>query len=282
MAVIGEGCSSRGFAVAGVALAILATALSACGEGVAYTGSLQFSTGEYIFTERTNSVYLFSGVAVSSGRLSLTTSVPLILQSTPWVSYGGAGMIPSGGAQHSQVDGRARGRRVVIPDTSEFEQIGLGDPLMRVDVKLIKEGKTIPSVHLAAEAKVPLADVDQGFGTGEWDYGGGVSLAKTVGNNFVFVDMIYWVLGDLPDLELGDPLAYSIALGRPLAGGKFAVLASLSGYTEITDDTDPPAQLGLALTYRLASGRNLSGGAVFGLTESSPDFLLSFGWEIGL
>lgn len=268
--------------MAGVVLAILATASSVTGQEITYTGSLQFSTGDYIFTERTNSFYLFSGLAVSAGPLGVSASIPVIMQSTPWVSYGGTGMIPSGGIQHSEVGQRKRGRKVALPDTIESEDVGLGDPLLRADVELLKAGKILPSVHIAAQLKVPLTDVDQGFGTGEWDYGGGVSLTKAVGGNFVFVDVTYWVLGDLPDLELQDPVAYSVTLCRPLTGGRFAVLASFLGYTEIIEDADPPAQVNLALTYRLASGRSLSASMVFGVRESSPDFSVSLGWRIGL
>jgi len=282
MAIIGKDHSCRGFAVAGVVLAILATASAVTGQEITYTGSLQFSTGDYIFTERTSSFYLFSGLAVSAGPLGVSAIIPVIMQSTPWVSNGGTGMIPLGGTQHSEVGQRKRGRKVALPDTIESEDVGLGDPLLRADVELLKAGKILPSVHIAAQLKAPLADVDQGFGTGEWDYGGGVSLTKAVGGNFVFVDVSYWVLGDLPDLELQDPVAYGVTLGRPLAGGKLAVLASFLGYTEIIEDADPPAQVGFALTYRLASGRSLSASMVFGLTESSPDFSVSLGWRIGL
>jgi len=282
MAVIGKDYLSRGFAVAGVVLAILATASVVTGREITYTGSLQFSTGDYIFTERTGSFYLFSGLGVSAGPLDVSANIPLIVQSTPWVSYSGTGMIPSGGKQYSEVGQRKRGKRIALPDTIESEDIGLGDPLLRLDVELLKAGKTIPSVRLAAQVKAPLTDVDQGFGTGEWDYGGGLSIAKTLAGNFVFVEATYWFLGDLPELELKDPITYSFGLGRPLANSKFSALASFSGSTEILDDVDPPAQVGIALTYQLDSRRSLSGSLMFGVRESSPDFSVVFGWRIGL
>lgn len=260
----------------GMAFAISTTATVILGQEVTYNGSLQFATGNYIFSERTNSVYLFSGLSVSTGRLQVSANIPVIMQSKPWVSYSGVGQIPSGDKQHED------GRGVTLPDTTQYDEIGLGDPLLHAGVEVLKAGKVFPSVHLVAEFKPPLANADRGFGTGEPDYGAGMSLAKAVGRNFAFVDITYWVLGDLPDLELKDPVAYSVAVGRPLANGKYSVLVSFSGYTEILNDVDPPAQVGIGLTYRLDSGPSLTGSLAFGVTDSNPDFSVAFGWDIGL
>jgi len=268
-------------AVAGVLFVTLAAASSALGASVAYTGSLQFATGNYIFDQNTNGYYFFNGLSFSAGPFSFSGSLPMIFQSTPYVSYSGVGILPSGGSESSAVNGRQGRGQVVLPEPVDFEQFGLGDPLLHMDLEVFKEGKLIPSVRLMAEIKVPLADVDKGFGTGEWDYSGGLSISKALGKTFVFVDLSYWIMGDLPELELKDTLSYSIALGQSLAGGKFALLASYSGYTQIIADVEPPSIIGLGLSYRIDSKKSFIVNSTFGLTESTPDFSVSLGWRIG-
>lgn len=273
--------------VVGVALAIPATVTPAIAQDVAYSGSVQFSTGEYIFAQRTHSLYLVNGLTGSQGRLTLNASVPLILQSTPWVSYAGGGLVPSGGTQHGEVSGHmGRGRfdrdGVRLADTTSYEEIGLGDPLARLDLEVLRGSGSLPAIRVNVSAKAPIADLDRGFGTGEWDYSAGLSITRGFGTTFVFVDVAYWVLGDLPDLELQDPVAYSLAVGRALGAGRWGLLGSISGFTRILPDTDPPLHVGLGLSRILEARRSLSAGVSFGLTESSPDVSASFGWRIGL
>lgn len=271
-------------AVAGSAIALPAAASVAVAQ-VTYSGSVLYATGEYIFTERTSSFYFFNELSASFGRVTVGASVPLIAQNTPWVSYGGGGMIASGGMEHDSV-GSQMGRHgpggVSLPDTAPFDQVGLGDPVGRVDVELWRERGVLPAVRGTAIAKAPLADMDRGFGTGGWDYGGGLSLAKTVGRTLLFADATYWVLGDLPDLELKDAVTYGLAVGLPLAAAKWGLVASFTGSTRVVAGTDPPAQIGVGLTRYLHAGRSLTASASLGLSESSPDLSVSFGWRVAL
>jgi len=271
---------------AGALWGALAAAVPATGQEVAYNGSVQYATGDYIFSERTHSVFFFNGLALSAGRLRISASVPVILQSTPWVSYTGGGVLPSGGPEHEVVRRGMGGRRdrepVVLPDTASFEELGVGDPVAHAEIELLPDRGALPALRLTGDVKFPLADVDRGFGTGEWDYAGGVSLSKVIGGTLVFGNVTYWVLGDLPDLRLKDPIAYSLGVGRPLPGGRVGVLLTFSGYTEVLDDVAPPAQLSLGVSYLLSGGRSVIGSASFGLSETSPDLSLSVGWHLPL
>lgn len=271
----------------GLAVAGLVAPHPACGQVVAYNGSLLFATGDYIFSERTQTLFLFNGVTGSMGRFRVSASVPVILQSTPWVSYAGGGMIPSGGMEGSEVNRQMRGHggrqgSVVLADTVAYESLGIGDPLLGAGLELVRGGPVAPSVTLSVQAKVPLADVDRGFGTGEWDYGGGLALARPIAAALVLVDLTYWWMGDLPELELKDALGYSLAVGWSLGRGRYGLLASYSGYTEIVEGSDPPAQLGLGLSVLLGDGKSLVGNAALGLTSSAPDVSLSIGWRLPL
>lgn len=289
---------------------------------VVYSGSFQYATGTYLFTERTNSAYFLNGLAVQAGALRVSANLPVIYQSTPWVSYTTGGGVPTGGPQQGEVQdslgGRmggplalgsyARGmnapaasgigaatsprsmpaptamsRRFTLPDTASFDQVGVGDPTFRVDVDLVRPGRSDVTVTLSGQVKAPVADPERGFGTGEWDGGGALSVAGRVGGSvLLFGEVGYWVLGDMPELELQDPVSYSVGIGHALGDGRVSLLASLSGYSRILADTDPPLDVGGAIGYRIAEGRSLNLGLTIGLSESSPDFAVSAGWRTRL
>lgn len=178
--------------------------------------------------------------------------------------------------------GHMGGRRASLPDTASYAAAGLGDPSVQARVALLEDRPGPLSLAAVGHVKVPLADASRGFGTGAWDIGAGLALSKALGKRFVFLDLTYWWLGDLAELELQNALGYSAAFGQPLFGGKLAALLSISGYTEILDGVAPPVQAGLGLTYWLRGGHGLSATAAFGLTEATPDLSFGVGWRVAL
>lgn len=276
------------FRVLGIALVVLAgAAVRPCptpAQTVTYSGAAQYASGEYIFSERTHSVYLSNGLDVSTDRLDLSVSVPIIFQSSPWVSYSLVGGIPSGGPQQRAMGGRhgagsggqgprgttmagpaaergddpQRGRQpgetLVLPDTTSYTDVGVGDPSTRVDLHLLRDGP------------FPL----------------GLSLVKQLGPWVLFGDAVYWWLGDMRDVVLQNAVAYSASVGRAFANGRLGLLASLSGYTsEIIKNVDPPLQAGLGLNYSRAQGKyGLNGSLTIGLTESNSDVSVGLGWHV--
>lgn len=269
---------------AGAALAVLAVSVVASVKAeVYYTGTAQFATGNYIFSQRTNSFSIYNGLGVNSGALNFSLSVPLVYQSTPWLSLSGTHFIPSGGTQHTMVRHRMGmpGQTVLI-DTTKYHHIGLGDPFLHAEARLLQERSVVPSISLTGDVKPPLANPSNGFGTGEWDWAAGVSLAKKLGPVFGFASLSYWVLGDMSGLELKDPLAYSLSLGRPLAGDKYAVMASISGESRVIANTEASTIFSLMGSRNLTPQTSLSLSLGFGLTNSAPDFSLGLGWRTGL
>lgn len=260
----------------------LAAAVPAAGATLTYTGSVQMARGTYIFTQPTSGYFVFNGLSFASGPFTLTASIPLIYQSTPYVSYTGVGVLPSGGTESSVVSQRQGREPVVLPEVVEYRQYGVGDPLIAAGLRLWKDTAAVPAVELTARVKLPLADVDQGFGTGQTDYSAGVSVSKRLGNVFLFADAAYWVLGDLPELELQDVWAYGLSIGHAFSGGKYTLMASYSGYTEVIADVAPPSSLALGFSVKVGAMSSLILNAAFGLSESSPDLSLSLGWAIGL
>ena len=305
----------RRHAAAGVGGALLAALILVApplrGQEIYYDGSLQFSTGDYLFTERTNSAYLFSGLRIDWDRVTLSADLPVIWQSTPWVSYAGGGPIPSGGPQHGEVGDTLRRRgggpgggsgpggdasgpggsvagavtdRGSIPlrDTVTYDEVGAGDPTLRLAVELLSGDRGALSVTLSGTVKAPLADPDAGFGTGEWDGGAVLGLSRRLGQAFLYADVGYWVYGDMPGVELADPVTYSAGVGLVPGGGRMGLLASVSGSSRILEGTDPPLELGLGVNFGFPERRSLGATISLGLTESSPDFSAGLGWSLGL
>jgi hypothetical protein len=269
----------RPIAAAGVLALTLAAFVPAGAAELTYTGSLQFATGNYIFTERSTGLYLFSGITALKSPFSFSASIPIILQNTPWITYTGSGLLPSGGTRETEDDTRGRVR---LPDTTDYADLGLGDMFLRGDLELVSMRGLRPGLQISGSVKVPFADPYEGFGTGEWDAGLGLSTSISAGGFLFLAEGIYWFLGDLPGLELKDVLSYGLSAGRLFSGGSIGLIASFIGYTRTIDDVDPPMQASLGFTYLQDSGRSLNGSCAAGLTESTSDISVSFGWQIPL
>ncbi|NIQ58309.1 MAG: hypothetical protein GWN85_34065, partial [Gemmatimonadetes bacterium] len=170
---------------------------------VVYSGSLQYATGSYVFAERTHSAYLMSGLGVEAGRFELRGSVPVIFQNSAVVTYVQGSPLPTGGPDHDAVrrrepgttiptHGRGRmggggggmslrpalrsgeaGQQAQATDSVAFADeltTNLGDPLIQASAGLYSSTGIVRSLRVSGGAKVPVADLDSGVGTGEWDY----------------------------------------------------------------------------------------------------------------
>jgi hypothetical protein len=84
----------------------------------------------------------------------------------------------------------------------------------------------------------------------------------------------------MPDLELQDPISFSIGLSRSLAQGKWLLNTTLSGFTEIINDYEPPLNAGIGIGYFVSSKVALNSTFTMGLTESSSDAAIGLGWSV--
>jgi hypothetical protein len=161
-------------------------------------------------------------------------------------------------------------------------QMDVGDALLQAGIDLHRGLGAVRGLSVSALAKAPLADAESGVGTGEWDYGAGLSLELGAGRTFLLADASYWVVGDLPDLPLRNTLWYAASVGRSLGTGAWSVLGSVTGGTAIIESAEPPLSVGVGLGYTPESTRSFNMGVSFGLTESSPDVSSYVGWRIPL
>ena len=277
---------------------------------VEYTGGVQSATGEYLFTERTTSFALLNGLSLAVGRVRLSATLPVLYQNSTAVTYIGGVPVPTGGPDAGAVRQREPGRKVpmgsgphgpgqgghgqagvVAADETPTAQlvaapgdyrVDVGDPLLQVGVALHDGGGILRTVGVHALAKAPLADVESGVGTGEWDYGAGVSVGLGGVRTFVLADVSYWIVGDMPDLPLRNPLSYAVSVGRSLGDGRWSVLGSVLGATTMIEGADAPVSVGLGVGFAPRSTHGFNLGVSVGLTESAADVSSFLGWRVAL
>lgn len=278
-------------------LALVTGADPVLGQEVRWTGTVSFSEGEYVFSEPTRTLSLYTGLNLAWGRLDVGGSLPVVMQNSQLVSQLGGMPMPTGGPDHEVVGGRRPGETlgtrghgqggggmIMMPDTvvtyrNEFSTT-LGDPFFTAGMTLREGTGTLRSIRTHVSAKAPVRDVDSGVGTGEWDVGAGASAFTAFGGAYAFVDLSYWWYGDMPGLELADGLSYGVGLSRGILNARGSVMASFYGAHAIIDTMDRPAAIGLGLSYVPTLGRSLSAGLTIGLSEASPDFSVYTGWSL--
>lgn len=282
---------SARFSLKGVLFPLLCLALLVGGprwasaQRVTVSTSGQYASGDYIFTEETDLFAWTTEVGVSRGRLYAGVSVPVIAQSTPWISYTGGGFTPSGGPQHAVVGGGRRGpqrgRRapIALPDTESYRRTGLGDPQFRLAVDVVQLDTLGVNVQVTGALKPPLADTDAGFSTGAWDGGLGVVASRSFQHWIVIAEGTYWWLGDLEALRLRNGLTYSLAVGQTFFRGRWGLLASIAGATRVIDDVDPPVSVNGGLSFMPGSW-GVSATVSSGLSEGAANWSAGLGTHV--
>lgn len=285
-------------------LAAAATAQGVAAQTVTYNGSLSWSRGSYIFTDPTSSFWLSSGLSLRAGPVSLSASVPVIVQNSGVVSFVAGRPLPTGGESSAVVRRRQAGEpigtrsgrsgapgmgstpvagfdstTVVFRDSYETQ---VGDPMLRGSMELHSGLGSVRSVSVDVSAKPPLRSVESGVGTGAWDVGGGASIVLGSGATLLFADVSYWSFGDLEDLELGSGVTYGVSVSRSFSSGKTALMASLTGASAVVETMEAPVAAGLGLSFLPRPGRALSAGVSVGLSEAAPDVSVYVGWSVRL
>lgn len=267
-------------------------AVAAPAQSLSYVGGLQYATGDFIFTQRTWSAYLSNGLAWSAGRFRASASVPLVAQPAGWLQYSGAGvMVPTGGmagsvtgpsSSRSSMGSGMNGGTMTPSSGMPFSRIGVGDPIGRVEMALSRADAEHLAVSLVGAAKAPLAGVSNGFGTGEWDVGAGLSSAAKVASLSVFAEAVYWKLGNPPGASLRNAVAFALSIGRPLPRSRWSVLGTVSGASSLWTGLEAPVQAGMGVGYLLESGSSVFATAAAGLTRTAPAISTGLGWRVPL
>ncbi|MBI5442441.1 MAG: hypothetical protein HY900_14655 [Deltaproteobacteria bacterium] len=248
---------------------------------VVYGLTSEVASGTYGLSERTVTVLVEPFVGLAGIRWRATAWLPVTYRSTPFVTYSGHMMVPTGGQRwhedgHEPHHGPGGDHQVPPPSTIEYQRVGFADPLLRVDWSLRARGWAAGLGAFVA-IKPPLANESEGFSTGAWDGGAGIVFARRLGSTDIWGEISYWRLGDTATLELEDTVAASLLVRLPLSWRFLDVAATARASTAAVSDPGAPVELGVVLTRPGRSG--LPTLAVrFGVTSSSPDVVVSLAW----
>jgi hypothetical protein len=267
---------------------------------IVYAGSLRMATGTYLFTERTTGVVLLSAVEFGTGPVRASVSVPVISQSTTWISYL-AVPVPSGGNQSAGVGEQIRrgaaaagkgpgtvsagtsgpsATLVSLPVEAAAGRTGVGDVIVRASYRATPDDAST-AVRVHGAFKPALASVEDGFGTGASDSGVGVTVAHLAGRHQIAVATEFWHLGDMPGLPLNNTLAYRVGYDGFSGSSHWSASGAFSGWTTILDGVDPPMDISVGVTRHFSTTkRSVGATAAFGLTSSSPDVTVSLEWRL--
>jgi hypothetical protein len=268
-----------------------------------YEGSAGLATGSYIFTTRTSSWHVATGLALGAGPVTLRATLPVFYQNSTLIATTGTGLVPTGGSSGGAVaDSGARrsvgtSRRLAVASPVVFSvaaglagdpvevptsaadgyQWATGDPVVGLTVAALRSGRL--GLSVGASAKIPVTDTAS-FGTGAWDFGGTLSSSLLLSAHFfVGFDVGYWAMGDTPALDLDNPvllggsLSYLSLSGWSISAGVSGSTPVIAGFAESVSAT-----LGVLRSGRAGLGVLLTAG----LTETAPDIAVALSWRLGL
>ena len=192
--------------------------------------------------------------------------------------------MPSGGMPgHGGGGGMGSGMMAGADGMRGSMHAGVGDPLVRADAVLLRSADARRELRLAVATKVPFARPEGGVGTGEWDFGAGMSSATAFSGTFLFADATYWQTGRPDSVPLRNALAYALAAGRPvIASGRLALLASVSGSTPLLRGIQAPVSVGLLLSHVSSANRVLGVTLSLGVTRTAPKAVVGLAWRVML
>ncbi len=249
---------------------------------ITVSGLLKWNSGNYVYSDITNTTYLYPTLRYKTDFYFVSVGLPFIAQNTDLITHMGYGIIPSehGHGDQSSDDGHNHGMFSGGHMGDHAMNRAVGDLFLNMGMTMVKEGDNIPALSFTALVKLPTAGTDQNLGTGELDYGIGISARKNMGFVYGFWDINYYLLGDPQEIELMNPIGFGLGIGKPLLNGKLSFLAYYYGYTEILKGVEPPREITLNTNYHINPMYQINGGISFGFSESSPDLGLFIGSSV--
>ncbi len=306
----------RSLAVVGMLALVPAAGSALLAQRLEYTAALSASRGSFIFADPTTSWVFDQGLVLAAERWRLGLNVPLVTQNSSALTYIGGMPLPTGGPDAGAVRDRTGGTTIgtrrrggggsgagaallmgapiatasasALADSGFVASPGayttnLGDPVLSAATELAFGASGTTRIGGQLLAKLPVATPSSGVGTGEFDYGAGLSFSAVGRRTFFFADVSHWMLGDMPDLPLRDITSGALGVGVTFGEmGRVSTLASVSGATAIVGTMDAPLSAGLSLGIAAGERRYFTVGAAAGLSESAPDWSLSVGWRRSL
>ena len=257
--------------------------------GWSINSSLQYASGNYLSTERLNSLYLYGGVRYDAYNYSVALSIPVIVSNGQNVSQFGNIIIPnhmgSGTSGMGGTGGHGGGHMIGnenLLTTSSSENFGIGDLYLYANYNLLDQFTSPLGFSLGCYVKFPTASTANGFGTGKFDFSLSATIRKNLGEFLVYASGGYIFLGKPANVDYKDPFTFNLGVGKFFGDGNVSALLSYSLYSKILDAYQTPQQLSLGIN--IISNEKITytfiGSA--GLSNSAPDYVFSAGLKYNL
>lgn len=151
---------------------------------------------------------------------------------------------------------------------------GLGDAVVTLSRNVYEDRAGRMLVDLTGKVKLATADETKCLGTGENDFYVQGDLSKGFGSIGLFGTLGWRKMGDPPGVSFKDPLYYSIG-GTYRASAERSMGIAYDYRQPVLSGRDPLSEATLFLSHRFDRTLKLQGYAMFGFSDSSPD------WAIG-
>lgn len=274
---------NKGAAILAAAITLLVpTWLYAAQTG--YTAGLgfEYATGDYGTGIRTDAIYVPFTVSVyPTERIDFSAEIPYVYQSTSAVvagefmgmrQGGGMGSLSAVGAMTGSGMGSGTGPTTTASAADlHNSQSGLGDITLRAGYILLPEGDHTPSIRPNVSLKIPTADKNRFLGTGAFDEGVGVELAKWFGNLLTDGEIGYTFQGSSSVLAVKDYLYYNLGIGYQLAP-RLLPMFILKGTTPPVEGASARLEARLRVKYMLTEHTGLDAYVAKGIAQASPDY----------
>lgn len=227
--------------------------------GWSINSSFQMTRGDFITGNTTTYYYFNFGTRYRTEMWYISASLSLITQD---------GLFSEGSVDDMMGES----------GTSQLN-MGIGDIYLFAEINLLKGTHVLPWIALSSQIKIPAASSESYLGTGEFDYGIGLTFRKQLFSFIAFGDIGYLNLGDSDDITFLNPMTFGIGIGKGFDYGKYSISLYYQRFTKIYEAYAPPHQFSLGLYANLISNTFLSFISSKGLSETSPDFSISTGVE---
>ncbi|GAB4341781.1 MAG: hypothetical protein Kow0037_28620 [Calditrichia bacterium] len=161
-------------------------------------------------------------------------------------------------------------------------QMGVGDLYLYANWEVSRFWSGKVSLSLNGQLKAPTATKSLNYGTGEWDFGAGFNFRYSHGTYSFLTEIGYRNIGD-PDAQLyRNPLTIGAGIGKLLLDGKMSFLIYYQQYSEVIKGYQAPRQFSTGILYQLSPRLLLNASVLLGVSEISPDYALSLGFDLKL
>jgi len=238
---------------------LLFPTISVAQGGWSVNSSFQMTRGDYITGNTTTNYYFNIGGRYRAETWYISTTLSLIAQD---------GLF-SESTTNNMMDGSG----------TSYRDIGIGDLNLFGEINLFKGTNVLPWISLSSQIKIPTASAENYFGTGEFDYGVGLTFRKQLFSFIAFGDIGYLNLGDPEQITYLNPFTFGMGIGKGFDYGRYSISLYYQRYTKIYEAYPAPHQLSFGLYINVLNRTFLSIIGSKGLSETSPDVSILAGFE---